>query len=228
MPKLGREALQLAKTALADGTMSGQPDFSRTKDVHQIQFLQLPEVLRRRAKSRSAHYADISRGLCTRPVKIGKQPISDKFGSGCVPRSLVLLPGLPETDSPLSTWRPSMHLASEWVDRIFEKLTLVYGRDFLGRWDGLDIRAVKADWAHELGRFANAPDSIRFALDSLPPSKPPTALEFKQLCNRAPEYLPVLLRPPQPSVEQKQRVRALLQDVHKRLTGREAKTSTHT
>ena len=41
--------------------------------MQQIQFLRLPEVLRRRAKSRSAHYADISRGLCTRPVKIGKR-----------------------------------------------------------------------------------------------------------------------------------------------------------
>ena len=79
-----------------------------------------------------------------------------------------------------------MQLPSEWIDRIFEKLALVYGRDFLGRWDGLDIHAVKADWAHELGRFANAPDSIRFALDNLPPSKSPTALEFKQVCNRAP------------------------------------------
>ena len=121
-----------------------------------------------------------------------------------------------------------MHLPLEWVDRIFEKLALVYGRDFLGRWDGLDIRAVKADWAHELGRFNNAPDSIRFALDSLPLTKPPTALEFKHLCNRAPEYLPALLRPPQPSAEQKQKVQAMLQGVRRRLTGREAKTSTNT
>jgi hypothetical protein len=121
-----------------------------------------------------------------------------------------------------------MQLPSEWVDRIFEKLALVYGRDFLGRWDGLDIRAVKADWALELGRFANAPDSIRFALDSLPLSKPPTALEFKHLCNRAPDYLPALLPPPQPSAEQKQKVRALLQGVRRRLTGREATSPTST
>ena len=121
-----------------------------------------------------------------------------------------------------------MQLPSEWVDRIFEKLALVYGRDFLGRWDGLDMGAVKADWARELGRFANAPDSIRFALDNLPVSKPPTVLEFKHLCNRAPEYLPALLRPPQPSAEQKQKVQAMLQDARRRLTGREAKSCTST
>jgi prophage regulatory protein len=41
--------------------------------VQQTQLLRLPAVLKRRAKSRSSHYADIAAGLMTRPVKIGKR-----------------------------------------------------------------------------------------------------------------------------------------------------------
>lgn len=29
-----------------------------------------------------------------------------------------------------------MSLPAAWIDKIFTKLTLAYGRDFLGRWEG--------------------------------------------------------------------------------------------
>jgi prophage regulatory protein len=35
--------------------------------------LRLPDVLRQRGKSRSAHYLDIQRGLYTKPIKIGER-----------------------------------------------------------------------------------------------------------------------------------------------------------
>ena len=41
--------------------------------MQQTQLLRLADVLKRRAKSRSGHYADISAGLFTKPVKIGKR-----------------------------------------------------------------------------------------------------------------------------------------------------------
>jgi hypothetical protein len=75
---------------------------------------------------------------------------------------------------------------SDFVDVIFAKLTLVYGRDFLARWAGLDMALVKDDWAHELEHYANRPDAIAHALSLLPADKPPTVLQFRDLCRSAP------------------------------------------
>ena len=41
--------------------------------MQNVQLLRLADVLKRRAKSRSGHYADIASGLFTKPVKIGKR-----------------------------------------------------------------------------------------------------------------------------------------------------------
>jgi hypothetical protein len=80
-----------------------------------------------------------------------------------------------------------MSLPAAWVDRIFEKLSLVYGQSFLRRWDGIDLAAVKADWAHELRGFAQAPNAIAHGLAHLPTEgQAPTVLQFRQLCVRAP------------------------------------------
>lgn len=79
-----------------------------------------------------------------------------------------------------------MSLPDAWTDRIFAKLTLTYGKTFLNRWEGLDIAAVKADWSYELRAFAQSPDAIRFALENLPSGKPPTVLEFRDLCRARP------------------------------------------
>ena len=90
-----------------------------------------------------------------------------------------------------------MALPLPWVDRIFEKLALVYGQAFLARWRDLDLDAVKADWAHELDGFEQHPQAIAHALQSLPPEKPPTVLQFRELARRAPlPELPRLESPP--------------------------------
>ena len=78
-------------------------------------------------------------------------------------------------------------LPVEWVHRIFAKLAVRYGQSFLRRWDGLDIKAVHADWAEQLARFQSRPDCIKYALDNLPADKPPTVSEFRAICNAAPE-----------------------------------------
>lgn len=78
-----------------------------------------------------------------------------------------------------------MSLPAKWVEALFTKLTLAYGRDFLARWEGLDICDVKTDWGHELAGFVNHPEAIAYALANLPP-KAPTVLEFRALCRRAP------------------------------------------
>lgn len=76
-----------------------------------------------------------------------------------------------------------MSLPDAWVDRIFAKLSLVYGHQFLSRWDGMPLADVKADWAHELRGFAQNPHAIAYALEHLPAGKAPTVLEFRAICN---------------------------------------------
>lgn len=79
-----------------------------------------------------------------------------------------------------------MSLQTALVDMIFTKMTLVYGRDFLGRWEGLNLADVKTDWAHELGGFEPHPEAIAYALQNLTPGKPPTVLEFRAIALKAP------------------------------------------
>jgi hypothetical protein len=78
-----------------------------------------------------------------------------------------------------------MALPLLWVDRIFDKLVLTYGQAFLARWRDIDMNSVKSDWMHELSGFENHPSAIAHALSNLP-EKPPSIVEFKNLCRQAP------------------------------------------
>jgi hypothetical protein len=89
-----------------------------------------------------------------------------------------------------------MSLPDAWVDRIFAKLTVTYGAAFLRRYDGIPIADVKADWAGTLAGFQQMPDAIRHGLEHLPSDKPPTVLEFRDACRKAPApALPALPAP---------------------------------
>ena len=94
-----------------------------------------------------------------------------------------------------------MSLPAKWIEKIFHKLTVAYGRDFLGRWEGIPLDAVKADWADCLAGFEANPGAISYALDHLPDSKPPTAQDFRTICCRAPEAAVPRLEAPKPSPE---------------------------
>ena len=99
-----------------------------------------------------------------------------------------------------------MSLPAAWVDRIFDKLTLVYGHEFLRKWEGLDMAAVKADWADELGGYTLNPGALRYALEHLPPDKAPNAKQFRGMCMNRPDPRPALPAPvvaPSPEVAQK-------------------------
>ena len=83
-----------------------------------------------------------------------------------------------------------------WVDRLFVKLTMMYGKQFLARWDGLDIDAVKCDWATELSGFDKCAHAIAYALQNLDPEKPPSVLMFRAIARRAPDIeVPALPAP---------------------------------
>lgn len=79
-----------------------------------------------------------------------------------------------------------MSLPTRWIDEIFDRLSVAFGRDFLGRWEGIPIAKVKTDWSECLNGFVDHPEAIAFALTNLPDSRPPTAQEFRALCRQAP------------------------------------------
>ena len=79
-----------------------------------------------------------------------------------------------------------MSLSPAFVEAIFAKLTLVYGQQFLRRWQDLDLSAVKDDWAHELAGLEANPKRIAYALQNLPVDKPPTVLEFRAIAWKMP------------------------------------------
>lgn len=84
-------------------------------------------------------------------------------------------------------------LKHEWVERIFARLIGIYGAQFKSKFsqieDGVDIGMLlaKEAWANELGGFADMPEAIAYALEYLPTERAPNALEFRDICRRAPK-----------------------------------------
>ncbi len=106
-------------------------------------------------------------------------------------------------------------LPESWVDRIFAKLTLAYGRAFLSQYEGIDMKMVKTDWAHELAGFVDKPDSIKFGLENLPNDRPPNVLQFRAICRRAPA--PVFKALPAPKGDP-EKVRQLIAELKSKFT----------
>lgn len=77
-------------------------------------------------------------------------------------------------------------LPMKWIDEIFRRLSVRYGREFSLKYENLDPEAVKRDWQDFLVGFASRPDAIEYALKNLPDSKPPNVAEFAAICRRAP------------------------------------------
>ena len=72
-----------------------------------------------------------------------------------------------------------MSLPIPWVEKIFKKLTVGYGVEFMNRYKGVPLVDVKTDWSEELSGFGG--DAITYALEHLP-DRAPTAMQFKALC----------------------------------------------
>lgn len=93
-----------------------------------------------------------------------------------------------------------MALPLSWVKKIFDKLSMVYGHKFMGRWSGMNLDDVMNDWAHELDGLERRPEAIKHALQHLPSDDSPTVLQFRDLCRRAPE--PTFVALPSPEINQ--------------------------
>lgn len=89
-----------------------------------------------------------------------------------------------------------MSLPLPWIEKIFQKLTLTFGRDFLNRWEGIPIEEVKADWAHELRGFQQNPPALAYGLEHCIGGKPPTVQDFKAVCLRRQDVVLALPSPP--------------------------------
>jgi hypothetical protein len=78
-----------------------------------------------------------------------------------------------------------MSLPLKAIDRLFDRMTATYGRDFTSRFDGVDQNELKAVWSHELSGFADKLGMIAWALENLP-ERAPNVIEFRNLCRKAP------------------------------------------
>jgi hypothetical protein len=77
-----------------------------------------------------------------------------------------------------------MSLPAELIEALFARLAVRYGDAFLRQYAGFDLKVVRADWAGVLDGFSN--DAIAYALRYLPSERPPNAMQFRDICRRAP------------------------------------------
>ena len=68
-------------------------------------------------------------------------------------------------------------LPTKWIDEIFRRLSVRYGREFSLKYENLDPNAVKRDWAEYLGGFAGLEDLHETKLEE----KAKAAQRLKQL-----------------------------------------------
>lgn len=77
-------------------------------------------------------------------------------------------------------------LPDSWIERLFDRLSALYGVKFLDMWKGTDLANVKQTWAEKLGGFCDRPEIIRDALDACDDRPfPPTLPEFMGACRDA-------------------------------------------
>lgn len=74
-------------------------------------------------------------------------------------------------------------LPERWVEHLFERMLLEYGKKFSDQWGGADTDALIAHWSRELAGYSGA--ELKRGVDALATRDwPPTLPEFKKLCRR--------------------------------------------
>ena len=85
----------------------------------------------------------------------------------------------------------------ELVEAIFARMVVRFGSIWVSRWAGVDMHAVKADWAKGLATTHR--HAIVYGIENMPTDTPPLLGQFKELCSRAPAQRPLEIeddRPP--------------------------------
>ncbi len=75
-------------------------------------------------------------------------------------------------------------LPESWVEKMFHKMLLDYGKKFTDQWGGADSGELKAHWAREMASYTG-PEIKRGLAAMESRDWPPTLPEFKKMC-RAP------------------------------------------
>lgn len=91
-----------------------------------------------------------------------------------------------------------MSLTAEVIDRLFARLSAVYGVAWERQMGSAPLSDVKSAWAHELAGFADKLGMLAWVLDNLP-ERCPNVIEFKHLARRAP--VPEAARLPEPKAD---------------------------
>ena len=74
-------------------------------------------------------------------------------------------------------------MRSEWIERIFARLSGIYGSEFTYKWADVDNDSLKAEWADALGGFHA--DDIAAALQACRAQpKAPNLPEFASMCRQ--------------------------------------------
>lgn len=96
-----------------------------------------------------------------------------------------------------------------WVERIFGRMSAMYGRLFAEMWAGTDLAHVKRAWADDLAPFSG--QQIAWAMEQCKARElPPTLPMFRGLCQQAPRpEAPALPAPQVPREVAQQRAQAL-------------------
>lgn len=72
-------------------------------------------------------------------------------------------------------------LPESWVEKMFHKMLLEYGKKFTDQWGGADTDELIAHWARELGGYTG-PEIKRGLAELDKRDWPPTLPDFKKLC----------------------------------------------
>ena len=78
-------------------------------------------------------------------------------------------------------------LPDSWIEKIFSKMSSLYGTLFSDRWRDCDLAEVKEVWAEELSSFSDHPECYGLALKAMVSECkfPPTLPEFVALCRKS-------------------------------------------
>ena len=75
-------------------------------------------------------------------------------------------------------------LPSNVMDRLFTRMSMVYGTEWSNRWRGIPEEEVKESWSKELSSVSV--EELTWAVKNLPVHAP-NLIQFKELCRQAPK-----------------------------------------
>lgn len=82
---------------------------------------------------------------------------------------------------------------------LFERMANLYGSKWVAMWKDRDLQAIVSDWREELDAFNGSAEFVAKVVDEAMrhlPEQPPTAPQFRRMCEQARERLRVPAVPP--------------------------------